>query len=46
MAEPASPYLNKKEIPLDALKAAARSKIYVRRAAIVLFDEEGEDSGE
>src|SRR5690554_993020 len=46
MAELISPYLVKKEIPLDALQRAAKSKVEVRNGTVVLFDEEGEDSGE
>lgn len=41
-----SPYLEKKDISLQALQAAAKSKVYVRNGTVVIFDENGEDAGE
>lgn len=46
MAKLESPYLIRKEIPLADLQRVAQSKVYVRQSSVVLFDDEGEDSGE
>lgn len=40
-----SPYLEKKDISLQALQAVAKSKVYVRNGTVVIFDENGEDAG-
>lgn len=46
MSDLSSPYLEKKEISLSDLQAVTRSTIEVREGTVVLFDEDGEDSGE
>lgn len=46
MAKLESPYLDKKGIPLEALQRVTKSRVYVRDGTVVLFDDEGEDSGD